>query len=378
MTIKSIKNALSRSLINAIGWRTSRKIIVIESDDWGSIRMPNKETKEAFEELGYSLNGNPYCQYDTLANSIDLLRLFQVLQKYRDKNGNHPALTANTVVSNPDFDKIKKSEFNEYHFRPFIETLKFYYPNEDIFSLWQEGIDKNIFVPQYHGKEHLNVPLWLENLKNGHKAFLDAFEKGFWGLPKHLYKRENLNIQVAYGSSKPEHLAYYKRSIIEGLNLFEQIFGYRSKTFIANNYTWSPILNKTIKDCGILAFQGMKFQKIPKIEGGIKFIPSFTGKINEFGQLYTVRNSFFEPSQMPTSFKNVENCLKEIKNAFLFKKPAIITSHRLNYIGSIYPENRERNLILLDNLLKSILKKWPDVEFMTSDKLVKYILHNDG
>jgi hypothetical protein len=39
--INSLKSTLSRNLTNARGWRTNRKIIVFESDDWGSIRMPH-------------------------------------------------------------------------------------------------------------------------------------------------------------------------------------------------------------------------------------------------------------------------------------------------------------------------------------------------
>jgi hypothetical protein len=46
--MQKLKSSLSRNLVNAIGWRTNRKIIVIESDDWGSIRMRNQKT---FDEL---------------------------------------------------------------------------------------------------------------------------------------------------------------------------------------------------------------------------------------------------------------------------------------------------------------------------------------
>ena len=38
---------------------------------------------------------------------------------------------------------------------------------------------------------------------------------------------------------------------------------------------------------------------------------------------------------MAKSFDNVKHCLSQIDNAFFWKKPAIITSHRLNYIVSI-------------------------------------------
>lgn len=37
-------NKVKRYIQNLPGKSTKRKLVVIESDDWGSIRMPDKET----------------------------------------------------------------------------------------------------------------------------------------------------------------------------------------------------------------------------------------------------------------------------------------------------------------------------------------------
>lgn len=373
--LSNFKNTLSRAHTNLRGWRSDKRIIVIESDDWGSIRMPNKNTRDRFADMGYAISNNPYCNYDTLANEEDLSKLFSVLFKFRDIHGNHPVITANTVVANPDFDAIKLSNYLEYSYKPFTTTLKEYYPKEDVFSLWMEGMSKRIFVPQYHGREHLNTQLWLELLQSNNKVFIDAFDLGFWGLPKNLYNENIYNIQAAYGSARTHDIAYFKHSINEGLVLFESIFKYKSKTFIANNYTWSSELHQTLKEKGVIGLQGMKYQKVPTDNGSkVKLIPKYTGQQNKLGQVYLVRNCVFEPSQKPPQFNNVKNCLNEIENAFFFKKPAIITSHRLNFIGAIDEVNRDRNLDLLDELLKNILRKWPDVTFMNSEQLTDYML----
>ena len=87
-------------------------------------------------------------------------------------------------------------------------------------------------------------------------------------------------------------------------------------------------------------------------------------------QKYTVRNAFFEPSLRSKNFDNVKNCLLQIENAFFWKKPAIISSHRVNYIGRINKKNRQSNLIMLKELLSQIIRKWPEVEFLSSDELV--------
>ena len=89
-----------------------------------------------------------------------------------------------------------------------------------------------------------------------------------------------------------------------------------------------------------------------------------------------MRNCSFEPAL----YKNnnpIEYTLNSIASAFKWKKPAIISSHRINYIGSIYENNRTDNLMLLNNLLKNILKQWPDAEFISSDKLGDIIVADE-
>jgi len=49
----------------------------------------------------------------------------------------------------------------------------------------------------------------------------------------------------------------------------------------------------------------------------------------------------------------------------------------MNYIGSIDPANRSRNLKLLSVLLNEIVKKWPDVEFLNSQQLSD-LVHKEG
>jgi hypothetical protein len=65
----------------------------------------------------------------------------------------------------------------------------------------------------------------------------------------------------------------------------------------------------------------------------------------------------------------VNTAIRQIQTSFFWGKPAIISTHRLNYIGSIEKSNRSKNLKLLKTLLKEIVKRYPEVEFLSSDKL---------
>ena len=88
--------------------------------------------------------------------------------------------------------------------------------------------------------------------------------------------------------------------------------------------------------------------------------------INKNKQLFSVRNCSFEPSIYGDSFKKT---LKDIQNAFFWKKPAIISSHRVNFIGGLEETNRKTNLANFKKLIDVILTKWPEVEFIHSSEL---------
>lgn len=371
--LNQTKSFLSRNYTNALGWRTNSKIVVIESDDWGSIRVPSLEIKKMYEKLGYNLNNNPYCQFDTLANTEDLSGLFDILLKFKDSEGKNPKITFNTVTCNPNFKKIKESGFYEYHFELFTETLKKYYPNENTFKYWEYGIAENLISPQFHGREHVNVELWLKALRENCKPLLDAFNLYFWGVPESLYNSFSIgNIQASYDYAGEK--TDQNKIVSEGLSIFEEIFHKKSSTFIANNYIWPNSINQTLSSKEVQAFQGMKYQLLPKLNDKRKKIHRFTGMRNEYKQIYMVRNCIFEPSQYSSTHDNVGDCLSHVNQAFKLYKPAIITSHRLNFIGAIAKSNRKENLKQLNELLFKIIKKWPDVIFMSSDELADYIL----
>ena len=357
-------------MYNMPGWHTRRHLIVIESDDWGSIRMPSKETYKVFLTKGIHVDNDPYCRYDNLATAHDLANLFEVLSSVKDCHGNTAVITANTVTSNPVFDKIRASAFQQYHHELFTDTLARSPQHTDAFELWKQGMAASLFHPQLHGREHLNVKKWLRNLQQGEPATLTAFNLGTFGLTQIAAPTIKEYYMGAFNSNNDEDITSYAEIITEGSNLFEQLFGYRSASFIATTYEWSPKLEPHLTRNGIKYLQGTVCQKIPvgDDEGVTLSRRCFQGRRNRNGLVYLMRNCFFEPSTKPNT-DYVAECLHHISLAFRWGKAANICSHRVNYIGSIDEQNTDRNLPALRRLLQEILKHWPDAEFVTSDQL---------
>ena len=370
----NIKSTLTHTLLNIPGWHTRRKIVVIESDDWGGIRMPSKEVKQKLQQSGMLLENDPYSLYDTLADCKDLEALFEVLSSVKDKNGRNAVITADTNVANPDFEKIKATDYQQYFYEPFTDTLKRTQASDKTFQIWKQGIDAGIFYPQFHGREHVNVRKWLHDLRVNHANVRQWFELGSYGTSYLVDKAQEGHYMTAFDSAMPEDITFYNQSITEGLNLFELLFGFRSESFIATTYCWPLEVEPVLIKNGVRYLQGMVVQSIP-VDGGENFRKkksNFQGTRSKAGLIYLMRNAWFEPAQNP-EFDWVGDCLRRIEIAFRYGKPATISMHRLNVIGGLVEENRTRNLALLKQLLKEIVKRWPDVEFMNSAQLGQLI-----
>jgi hypothetical protein len=359
--IESVK----QNIVNSLGWRTKRKIVVIQSDDWGSIRMPNKKTYNELINSGINVN-DAYNSYDNLESNLELNNLFQVLQIQKDYMGNYPIFTANCIMANPDFNKILNNNFSEYFFEPIKDKIV---DNQNLVEVWKKGLNLNVFYPQFHGREHLNISLWLKALQSKEKDITHAFNASCYGITAKTPSIKRSHYLAAFDFDNKEELNLHEQIIIDGMRLFKESLGYNSESFIAPNYVWSSNLNYLLKDLGIKYIQTQRNQLEP-IHNNTKYktIFHYTGQRSREELIFINRNCLFEPS----SNKDrdwVNSCINDISLSFFWKKPAVISSHRLNFISSIDKENGDRNLDSLSELIKKILLKWPDVEFMSTNSL---------
>ncbi|RPA66590.1 hypothetical protein EF405_20100 [Cyclobacteriaceae bacterium YHN15] len=363
------RQLIKNQVYNIPGWRTNRKIVVIESDDWGMLRMASKRAYEKFLKLGYPVDRSVYSRFDALEQNDDLTLLMDVLSSVKDKHGNPAKFTINNIVANPDFQKIRSHNFESYFFEPYTETLKKNQNSDQVMELYRQGLNEGLFQIQFHGREHVHVNNWLNKLRSGDRVFLDAFEEGMFTLNNEKgcsCRFECLDAMATYSGSD---FSFIQNAIKEGTELFKQIWEFSSSSIIAPCYTWPSKLENDFKLCGIKYVQGSRAQREPTL---INMRPSikrhFMGQKSKEGLIYLIRNVNFEQAEN-ANIDIVPSALKEIESAFFWRKPAIISSHRVNYIGSIVPENRNRNLVYLKKLLNRIVEKHPTVEFMSSDQL---------
>lgn len=368
-----IKN-LVNSYLNSRSFHTNRKILVIESDDWGSRRTDNSKIRFDLNKIGSKVQNDAYIQFDNLENKDDLQALCNTLSSVKNGIGQSPILTANYCMANPDFENIRNDSFQKFHFEPFWETIGNRFDGTITLKFLKEAIEKQLIRPQLHGREHLHALAWLKELQSGNSDLIRAFDLNTWGIrykSRNFTRRENL--QAALDSYHLEgERAFQSQWIRDSAKMFESYFGFKSESFIPPAYIWHNFICETLLQNDIRAIQGIKLHYHPnKSKSLYRRIPRYTGQ-KKGNIISLVRNVFFEPTLLPN--ENWEDkTLSGIENAFNNNQPAVLGSHRINFIGSLEQANRTENNRTLRIILTRALKKWPDMEFMSSSELLELI-----
>lgn len=335
--------------------------------------MPSTAAFKKLAKKGIIDPKDPYARYDTLATNSDWEYLLNILADVRDSQQKGAILTVNFIVCNPDFRKIAASKFKSYYCEPLEQSLLAYEERDQYFSMVRKGIGEHLLCPQLHGREHVNVERWMSRLRESDPHYIESFHHSTFFVGRNKQNFNGKSIFAALDYDQVEDLIKHQDIINDAADEFNRIFGFRSESFIAPNYVWNDKHEDLLQKAGVRYIQGSKFRNDP-----LENSPSYNrksrkiGSLNGKGLVNLVRNCFFEPSN--TASKDiVTSCLLDISRAFRWNRPAVISTHRLNYIGALDTANRDRNLQLLDQLLKGIVGKWPEVEFMSSAELGKLI-----
>ncbi len=353
-------------------FRTSRHIIVFESDDWGSLRMSGRKDWEELRRMGYAVDKRPYERFDTLESPEDLEALFKVLRKHKDAKNHHPVITANMLMANPDIERIDQSGFNEYRYEPISDTYTRYFGDAHVLDLMRQGMDEGLFMPQSHGREHFNVALWMRGLRAGNEDLLTAFRHGMCGIAPKAHPERGNKLMNALLAESEEEQKEIDGIVAEGLRMFEEQWGFKSKTFVAPCYLWSEPTERVLAEGGVELIQTSRTGK-PAYKSPSRHF--YSGQRNGLGLTYSIRNCAFEPATCTCPEEEGERCLQQIADAFAKGKIAAVSSHRINYVGGIDESNRTRTLRMLDDVITLLLEKYPDVEFLSSDGLADIFAH---
>lgn len=366
-----MKQLLLNNLKNLIGQRTFRKIVVFSVDDYGNVRLDSQEARSKMDKASLKVYSR-FDAYDSLETREDLEQLYEVLTSVKDKNGRNAVFTLFALSCNIDFEKMANDDYAQYKYELLpvtyqklaIRDPKAY---DGAWALWQEGIEKGIMVPQFHGREHLNLKVFNEKLlKRDNELMINLQNRSYTSISSSGYT--NISYTAAFDFEDFNENETYTQIIEEGLNTFEQVYGYRSVHFNPPGGREHPVIHQALLDNGVKYLDTPFVKNEHQGNGKYKKVFNYTGKKNHLGMTYLVRNVVFEPTE-DRGFHWVNFTMKQIEAAFRWHRPAIISSHRVNFCGHIDPDNRKIGIAALKELLSKVVKRWPDVEFMAANEL---------
>jgi len=374
-SIKNIKTNLQLNLKNIPGWKTRRKIIVFSVDDYGNVRLDSKEAREALDKAGLKTFLR-FDAFDSLENRIDLEMLFDTLCSVKDKNASPAKFTPFAVPCNIDFEKMESDNYQNYHYELLPQTfekLSSISPNSysGTWDLWKEGIEKGILNPEFHGREHLSLKVFREKIENGDKeVMVNLKNRSYTSLSGTGYA--TIDWSAAFDFWDYMETNAFEPIIEDGLNAFEKVFGFRSKHFNAPGKPEHKRIHEFLHKNGMKYIDTQFIKKEHQGLGKYKNEINYAGKKNPLGMVYNIRNVVFEPTE-EKGIDWVNYTIKQIEAAFRWNRPAVISSHRVNFCGHISEANRNLGIGSLKELLKEITKRWPEVEFLSSVELMDLI-----
>ena len=371
----SAKRQIFDTLKNIPGWRTGEKLVVIAVDDYGNVRLDSASARKRLHGAGLDMTSR-FDQCDALETRQDLEALYETLESVKDRDGGPAVFTPYTLCANPDFDSIARAQ-DGYIYESLPQTvarLASSQPQayEGAWKLLHEGVRLGLLRPQFHGREHLNVKLFEQKLNAGHRDILVNIENRSMAAVGRDQSLPGVGFTHAFGLWNRSEIDFHREIIKEGLLLFEVIFGFKSTTFTPPAQKIHPDIYPDLDALGVTGIFKPRWcrRRIDQNRYAWEF------NLNEVsrrkGHLSLVRNVVFEPTSNPNT-DSASLALDQISAAFRLRKPAIISSHRVNFSGHIDPENRRYGLQALKRLQQSIVRRWPDVRFIGADEFVHKI-----
>lgn len=360
---------ISNRVKNLLGRTTSRKLVVFSVDDYGNVRVGSKKAREEMDKAGLKIKSR-FDAFDALENREDLESLFETLNSVKDIHGNPAVFTPFALPCNIDFEAMEAHNNDTYRYELLPDTLNKLPEYKGTWDLWREGLAKGLLAPQFHGREHLNLKVFSYLLeRKDYELSICLKNRSYTSISSRPFPA--INYTAAFDFQEPAENIELARIISDGLLKFEDVFGRKAVHFMPPTSKIHPSAYPVLLQGGIKFLDIGLWHKQHQGNNRYSSTLNFSGRKNRVGQVFLVRNCVFEPTDTSDATAAINTCMKQIQAAFDCHKPAVISSHRVNYCGHIDQRNRRQGIKALRELLRKISDRWSDVEFVSSEQMVE-------
>jgi hypothetical protein len=333
-----------------VDWGAAR-IVVIESDDWGLCGFfPSAGAFPDSNRLALGSAGFPPAYWSsTLEDSGAVAELAALLGARRGRDGLPPVLQANMIVSalTPPTDPAEAARPDAWC-RTDIPALPALYARPGLWRAVDAAIAAGVWRPEYHGAYHYDPDRRRAAVATS-PAALAAAKHGVLLFP---------------GSGRAWELGCWRSTTMlaseldRSLAAFATLFGRRPASIAAPDYVWDGRCEALWESRGLTVIQAKREQLDSRrpsrrpASRALKVVGRAWDRFAHPGRVYLDRNCRFEPIQALDTLA-VARCREEIARAWRRSEPAVVESHRLNYVNlspTVAAAGRRQLAALLDGL----------------------------
>lgn len=314
-------------------------VAIIESDDWGA---------------------------GSLDQVAALQRLHKILSAVHDQTHHAPVMTLGVVLGVADTEAIRQAGGDSYH------RLTLRAPGQAaILDELRVGIDAGVFAPQLHGLEHYWPAALMRAARHDARiqAWLGEKTPHTEALPDALQSRW---IDAAELPSRALTADAVATAVNEESSLFQTLFHQPPRVAVPNTFVWTADVERA------WAASGVRFVVTPgtrytardaqgRLLGDKRTLRN--AQQGAAGITYLVRDVYFEPARGHVPHKVVA----DIRVRAALGRPALIESHRANYLGS----QAAASFSALHELLRLMVEHLPRVRFISTQALGEAMLAAD-
>jgi hypothetical protein len=342
------------------GFRFSRPLVLLQSDDWGRVGVRDAEGREELRAAGVHLGERPYDLY-SLETAEDVCALAEVLRSLQDSVGQPPCLEMNFVVANVDFSASSATGFRDIVLKPLTEGLPGRWTRPGLYNAYLAGIEVGVISPALHGTTHFCQRAVTHALTR-HKGDRAELLQTLWKAETpHIHWRMPWVGYEYWDPEQPPAVRFIPESEQEywigwAAQSFRKFFDEGAVSACAPGYRADSTTHRLWKAQGIRVAQNGPAMRAPHFD--------------EHGLLHTYRSLDFEPALSPAL--RWEDCVKRAEEYLTSGLPLIVSVHSINFHSTLAPF-QQKTLPLLREFLGALKKRFPDLLYINDRQLLEIV-----
>ncbi|HQT30378.1 MAG TPA: hypothetical protein PLE48_01110 [Thiobacillus sp.] len=315
-------------------------VLIIESDDWGA---------------------------GSLAQAAALVRLSGLLKGVRDSHGRAAVMTLGVVLEVPDGARIAASGGEVYHALPLADA-RF----DAVRQAMLAGIRAGVFVPQLHGQCHYwpEAVMAVAQTDGAVRDWLCAAEPAATeDLPSYLQSRW---IDAGSLPSRALPVDAIQRAVAAEARAYQAVFGEQPQVAVATTFVWNEAVEAAWREAGVnVIITPGRRATCRNASGQPACVDArmLTGERSGAGQIYLVRDVYFEPALGHVPQRVVDG----LQLRTLQGRGCLVETHRFNFLRA-----PEASCVALESALRQALAACPALRFTSPLELANALQARDA